>query len=91
MQRYVTKGVQEQVPVQLQILMWQLIDDLPKERDYLQIFNFEKMVYKIMVTHSQEVPEYEQTYAVSGPFLFVGKIFVIQEDDHETMLLAEEY
>lgn len=38
-QRYVTKGVRERIPVELQVLMWSAIDSMiVKKKDYLQVF-----------------------------------------------------
>lgn len=43
--RYITKGVNEQVPKEIQLYCWQLIDkkrsEAETELDYLQIFIFE--------------------------------------------------
>ena len=32
-QRYLTKGVQAEIPIELQLFMWGCIDKLPEERD----------------------------------------------------------
>ena len=44
------------------------------------------------IMHIQEEPEYEREYLIISdtPF-FVGKIFVIDDETHSTMILAEEY
>lgn len=91
MQKFITKGVHENVPLQLQILMWELYDQMPGERDYLQVFEIKKTGNSLTMTHSQEIPEYNKTYVVPGAFSFVGKIFIIRDEDYETMLLASEY
>lgn len=75
--------------------MWDLIEKLSGEMelDYLQVFEFaieDGNVQKIK--HSQEVPEYEKTYIV--PMVedgIEGKVFVIDDGDHCTMLWADEY
>ena len=36
--KYITKGVSENVSLLLQLFMWQCIDDLNIEKDYLQVF-----------------------------------------------------
>ncbi|MDD6268517.1 MAG: DUF960 family protein, partial [Oscillospiraceae bacterium] len=42
-QRYLTKGVQTDIPFELQIFMWECIDRLPEERDYFQIFKLNNL------------------------------------------------
>lgn len=37
---YLTRGVNETIPPLLQILMWELIEQMPVEKDYLQVFLF---------------------------------------------------
>lgn len=37
-QRYLTKGVQAEIPLELQLFMWRCINRLSKERDYIQVF-----------------------------------------------------
>ena len=36
--RYLTKGVQAEIPLVLQIFMWQCINELCVSKDYLQVF-----------------------------------------------------
>ena len=91
-QRFITKGVAEKVDVLLQIFMWDCIEKLPPPKDYLQVFKFAEENGKLKIVHSQEEPEYKREYLIKAdaPF-FVGKIFVIDDETHVTMLLAEEY
>ena len=97
--RYVTRGVNSEVDIRLQIIMWELIDKLNKSKDvevdYLQVFNIYKKQDKILLEHKQEVPEYQKLYEINN----MGdvkleeklKLFVIDDIDHSTMLLAQEY
>lgn len=67
--------------------------------DYLQVFKINnifdpdapgKRVAKII--HSQEIPEYENTYYRSdGSSMVEGAIFVIYDGNVVTMLWANEY
>ena len=61
-------------------------------KDYLQVFELNIEDGKQKVIHAQEVPEYKAEYlfSIDTP-LFCGKIFVIDDETHSTMLLAEEY
>ena len=43
--RYLTKGINEEVPLNLQILLWSMIDSTLIKKDYLQVFNI-KVVNK---------------------------------------------
>ena len=47
---------------------------------------------KQKITHIQEEPEYKREYLLqTDASIFIGKIFVIDDEAHSTMLLAEEY
>jgi len=91
-QRLITKGVAGKVNPLLQVFMWQCIDNMPPPKDYLQVFKCSVYDGKQKITHVQEESEYQREYLIisDAPF-FVGKIFVIDDETHSTMLLAEEY
>ena len=90
--RYITCGVEQKVDPLLQVFLWHCIDTMPKPKDYLQVFTCTESDGKQKIIHSQEEPEYKMEYLINmdAPF-FVGKIFVIDDESHVTMLLAEEY
>ena len=95
-QRYVTRGVSENIPVELQMLMWIAVDNMPvKEKDYLQVFKLEpKEIGDIKmqhVKHSQEMPDYVNEFDVFAVNPVTAKIYVIDDQTHSTMILAEEY
>ena len=97
--RYLTVGVQNEIPLPLQILMWSLIDKNIKkglEMDYLQVFELKEILingeaYQDII-HSQEVPKRVHKVAtnLSSPPI-IAKIFVIDSEDYVTMLLSSEY
>ena len=90
--RYITKGVSDNVDLLLQIFMWQCIDELDGPKDYLQVFKCSMSDSKQKIEHIQEEPEYKREYLLNADTpIFIGKIFVIDDDTHSTMLLAEEY
>ena len=91
-ERFITKGVAENIFPLLQLFMWQCIDNMPEPKDYLQVFDLEIKEGKLKIKHSQEQPDYMKEYLLNAdtPF-YVGKIFVIDDETHSTMLLAEEY
>ena len=66
--RYVSRQVNETVPMQLQILLWSMIDSLKEKKklDYLQIFRLKVKGDKVLIEHEQEVPPYKEQYEVSN-------------------------
>lgn len=92
-QRYLTRGVQEQVSIPLQVTLWRMIENLKIEVDYLQIFEIEQISDdQIKITHKQEEPQYEKVTVKSGMIASTHlKIYVIDEYEYSTMLLAKEY
>ena len=95
--RYVTRGVNEEVDIRLQLIMWSMIDKLNeegKELDYLQVFKIRKCEEGIVIEHSQEVPAYKEKYVLDLENIEVNgniKVFVIDDYEYSTMMLAEEY
>ncbi len=96
--RYLTKGVNEQIPLALQIALWAKIEELRNvdiEMDYLQVFKLEMITNPISllkVTHSQEQPLYKKEYVVENMEIEENlTVFVIDDVEHVTMLLASEY
>ena len=43
-QRYLTRGVQAEIPLTHQIFMWSCVDELPEEPDYFQVFKLENLI-----------------------------------------------
>lgn len=96
--RYLTRGVNESIPVEIQLFMWNAIDNMPAPRDYLQVFNLSIENGLQVIHHTSEQPEFDITYIIPEIVNPVSaKIYVIDdyyadEDKHiATMLLAEEY
>ena len=90
--RYATRGVTTTVPLMLQIILWDLIDSMDvEEKDYLQVFKLTTDGTTQRITHSQEQPPYERTLVFRTDNPITAKIFVIDDETHTTMLLAEEY
>lgn len=91
-QRYITRGVIAEIPLELQLFMWECIDRLPKNCDYFQVFELENLGSIQRITHFSEHPEYRMEYllpTIANPI--TEKIYVIDDRDYSTMLLAEEY
>ena len=90
--RFITRGISDAVPTNLQLLMWELIDETPGDKDYLQVFSLSAENGKQKIVHTQEVPEYSAEYVFDcEEEPITSKIFVIDDVTHATMLLASEY
>ena len=96
--RYVTRGVNEEVDIRLQLIIWSIIDKLKDkgnvELDYLQVFKIRKEGNKIVINQSQEVPEYSCTYEIELEDIELDdeiKVYVIDSGEYSTMLFSSEY
>ena len=96
--RYVTRGVNDEVDIRLQLIMWSMIDKLNDEGnvelDYLQVFKIKKEENKIVINQSQEVPEYSCTYEIELEDIHIDdeiKLYVIDSGEYSTMLFPSEY
>lgn len=89
-QHYLTQGVQAEIPLELQLFMWNCIDRLPEERDYFQVFKLENFNCIQKITHFSEQPEYHKEYLIPTKKPITAKIYIIDSDTYSTMLLAEE-
>ncbi len=91
-ERYITRGVGAEIPLWLQNLMWLALDTMEvDQKDYLQVFTLSSDGGKQKIVHTQEEPPYEHEYIINTDRGLTVKVFVIDDDDHTTMLLAEEY
>ena len=90
--RFVTSGIAEKVPLLLQVIMWNMIDTMDEQKDYLQVFDLLEENGRPKIVHSQEQPEYEKEYRFETftPF-FCANIFFIDDVTHSTMLFNYEY
>lgn len=67
--RYMTKKIVEEIPLEINILLWNLIDELNVEKDYLQVFELNPIGKGIVeMIHKQEVPEYQ-----SSIYIYIAK------------------
>ena len=89
--RYMTAGVNAEIPLELQLFLWSCIDQLPPERDYLQVFQLEPMGQMQSITHSSEQPSHRMTYVIPSDKPISAKLYAIDDGEHSTMLFAHEY
>lgn len=89
---FITSGVNEKVPLLQQIAMWELIHQLPVDKDYLQVFYLTaESAQQQRIRHTQEEPEYAREYVFNTDTPVIEKVYVIDDETHSTMLLASEY
>lgn len=99
-QRYVTRGINNKLTPELQMLLWVMLDENIRtglNMDYLQVFNLNTETLgnrKIQViTQSQEQP----TCSKSSRFPGIGEplnditVWIIDSGEYVTMLLPSEY
>jgi hypothetical protein len=102
MQKYVTRGVINEISLPCQILIWELSESLPIEKDYLQVFILTpgieggKAIQNI--TQKQEQPEFWRSYSFFCEEPVSAKLFLIRDGDDgdsgnsiQKLLLAREY
>lgn len=97
--RYMTKGIAREVPLELQIAIWAIIQEESSQHqmDYLQVFQLHIDAERnLRIDYKQEVSEQARTYELSNigkvPSQLDGrKIYVIDDMTHITMLFASEY
>ncbi|MDH4619995.1 DUF960 family protein [Brevibacillus sp. AY1] len=98
--RYVTRGVNEVVPFELQLLLWSILvkrQERGDQLDYLQVFELsaewvdEEPVQKVL--NRQEQPFHEEVFYVDHTEnLAIGvTAWIIDSGEYSTMLLPEEY
>ena len=93
--RLITQGVADTIPLEIQMFLWSLLDELiamSVEIDYLQVFEFSGENDIQTIIHRQEEPPYQTVYQfgkVNHPLC--KKIYVIDDIEHCTMLLSDEY
>ncbi|HDK4804779.1 TPA: DUF960 domain-containing protein [Staphylococcus aureus] len=99
--RYITRGINESIPLDLQILLWNMVKERDNQphTDYLHIFRLQEDENILSITHEQEQPAYKLEYHyinyVKNQNTLPKKVYVIRENDvdvfYYVMLLPEEY
>ena len=91
-QKFLTRGVEKEIPPWLIHLMWYMILTMETaEKDYLQVFILTKTPTGQHIIHAQEQPPYRYELDVPCMDAVDAKVFVIDDKTHSTMLLASEY
>ena len=79
--RYLTRGVSERIPIDLQIILWNALETLPEPKDYFQVFRLSVL----NGIHDQEQPPYKREYLLPTiETLITAKVYIIDDGDHST-------
>ncbi len=91
--RYLTRGVSNEIPLEIQLLLWSMIEDVKVKKDYLQVFEIEPIKDNLLrIEHRQEVPKYKKEIVVRNTGINSKvKLFVIDDGEYSTMMLSKEY
>lgn len=98
--RYITRGINSELPFKVHCIIWRILDEFMTNRDnkkidYLQVFRIYKDKNCIKIIHTQEVPTYKKEIILNRDDITLSnneyKIFIIDDGEHSTMMLAEEY
>ncbi len=94
--RYVTRSVDNTVPIETQFFLWSLNDDQVQngnEMDYFQKFELKATENGQLVVHGQEEPKWSQETLLKVPndCCITKTIWVIDNEDYQTMLFPEDY
>lgn len=94
--RYMTRMIAEDVHVEIQKILWDLIDEQRKndlELDYLQVFELIAMQGKQHVIHRQEVPErsVRRVFKLKYTTPINQTIWCIDSDEYQMMLFPSDY
>ncbi|WP_409482399.1 DUF960 domain-containing protein [Bacillus safensis] len=94
--RYMTRAIADCLHMEIQKLLWDLIDHGRKQGeklDYLQVFELEKRENQQRIIHRQEVPERKREWLItlkSTPPA-QGTVWCIDDETHQTMLFPSDY
>ncbi|EJE32224.1 hypothetical protein HMPREF9972_05381 [Staphylococcus epidermidis NIH04008] len=103
MNRYITQGIANNLPIILQQQLWKIVAQRENEQskeleaiDYFHIFKFNMHNDQLYIKHKQERPEYIKTHKANySKAININKVYIIREDDvdlsYYVMLLPEEY
>lgn len=88
-----TAKIGEKVPQNVLKFLLECVDQLPNNKDYLQVFDLDTDSEGILhVVHTQEEPEYREEYSIPlNEVTLKGKIFIIIEKVALTIMWSHEY
>ena len=90
-QRYITRGIIDMIPLELQLFMWNCVDIMPEPKDYFQVFELSDLRSMQRIVHKSEQPEYKMNYFIPTSKAVTANVYIIDSEEYSIMLLAEEY
>ncbi|TGJ56485.1 DUF960 family protein, partial [Staphylococcus aureus] len=89
MNRYITQGIANNLPIILQQQLWKIVAQRENEQskeleaiDYFHIFQFNMHNDQLYIKHKQERPEYIKTHKANySKAININKVYIIREDD----------
>ena len=92
-ERYVTKEVADIVPIDIQLLIWKLIEVLEVNKDYLQVFEIIPIENDfVKIIQKQEIPEFTCEIIINNKTIkVIMKIFVIDNIEYSIMMFNTQY
>ena len=89
--RYLTARIDHEIPHDLQLFLWQAVDRLGDDADYLQVFQLSALSGMQQIIHTQEEPNMRMVYLIPADEPITAQIYIIADEGYATMLFADEY
>ena len=89
--KYITSNANSKIPKETQLLIWYLLDSMDEDADYLQIFELSIVGANQRIRHYQEQPYWNEEIVLLTDYPITAKVYIITENGHATMMLAEDY
>ena len=92
-ERYITKEVADIVPIDIQLLIWKLIEVLEVKKYYLQVFELIPIENDfVKIIQKQEIPEFTCEIIINNKTIKeIMKIFVIDNIEYSIMMFNTQY
>lgn len=94
--RYVTRAINGELNIEIQVLLWELLDSIAVSRkdkmDYLQVFEIVNSGNKLKITNRQEQPAMKKELIIESTLEIKDTtVWIINEPNYQTMLFPSDY
>lgn len=95
--RYVTRAIKEKLNLEIQVLLWKLLDSIAIKRkskmDYLQVFIIKSDGKIVKIINRQEQPGTKKEIIIAQVRLCIKDttVWIIDETDKQTILFPSDY